>query len=107
MVEKSFQAAAHHGTVVSVNTRVTCDLTELHKKALSVHVVFMLLPLLLGSGRARHGKILEELAKAVDSGAVRPLIHSERFPISQVGEAHQLLESGNAIGKIVLQGFAR
>ncbi|MEC9036063.1 MAG: zinc-binding dehydrogenase [Verrucomicrobiota bacterium] len=34
-----------------------------------------------------------------------PLIHEEIFPFERIAEAHSLLESGKATGKIVLRGF--
>ena len=100
-----FEAAALNGTVASISTRCTCDLTPFHKKALSMHVTFMLLPMLTGSGRERHGQILTEMAAMVDAGTLMPLIHEQRFTFSEAAEAHALLESGSAVGKIVLSGF--
>ncbi len=97
-----FTAAALNGTVASISTRCTCDLTPFHQKALSMHVTFMLLPMLTGNGRARHGEILRELAELVDAGKVKPLVHAERFSFAEVGKAHALLQAGGALGKIVL-----
>jgi len=104
---RSFEAAALEGRVASVNTRTTCDLSILHQKALSLHVVFMVLPILhnQATGRTRHGEIMHSIAAKVDTGQLRPLIDKRRFPFEQVAAAHALLESGDAIGKIVLAGF--
>ena len=102
-VVNCFAAAANEGAVVSINTRCTVDLTPLHQKALSLHVVFMLIPMLFDRGRQRHGQILRDLTDLVESGKVRPLIHERQFSPSQVGEAHALLESGGAIGKIIVK----
>ena len=105
---RSFEAAALEGRVASVNTRTTCDLSILHQKALALHVVFMVIPILHNQpeGRARHGEILREIATKVEAGQLRPLIDERRFPFEEVGAAHTHLESGQAIGKIVLEGFA-
>lgn len=100
---KSFQAAALNGTVVSTSTSSTYDLSPLHAKGLSLHVVFMLIPMLYGLGRAHHGEILSELAKLVDAGKVRPLIDPKSFSFSDVTEAHRYLESGQAIAKVTLK----
>ena len=100
-----FQAAGLNGTVVSISTRCTCDLTPFHQKGLTMHVTFMIIPVLYNKGRERHGEILAELAQHVDAGKVRPLIHEERFSFPDVGKAHALLQDGSAIGKIVLTGF--
>lgn len=62
----------------------------------------MSIPLLTGVGRERHGEILREVAKLVDAGRLKPLIHQQRFPFEKVNEAHSLFEAKRHIGKIVL-----
>ena len=101
-LDNSFQAAKIGGSVVSIAARSTHDLTPVHIKSLSLHVVFMLLPILRDQGRERHGEILRELTKLVEIGKVRPLLHEEAFDFQEVGRAHEALESGNAIGKVAL-----
>lgn len=104
---RSLEAAALEGRVTSVNTRTTADLSLLHQKALSLHVVFMVIPILHNQpeGRARHGDILREITRRVENNEFKPLIHEQRFPFEEVGSAHALLEQGGATGKIVLTGF--
>jgi NADPH2:quinone reductase len=101
-LQKSFEAAALNGTVVSVSTRGEQDLGLMHAKALTLHVVFMLIPLLHGIDRAHHGEILTELSQLVDKGKINPLIDDQQFSIDDVASAHNHLESGAAIGKVVL-----
>jgi len=98
----SFEAAGLGGTVAAIAARGKADLTPLHMKALTLHAVFMLIPLLKGIGRDHHGKILSQLALLVDEGHVRPLLDEERFSFAEVGAAHRKLERGRAVGKIVL-----
>lgn len=98
----SFEAAQTHGQVVTTNARTTQDLSVLHAKALSFHAVFMLLPLLTGVGRDRHGRILRSAARLVDEGKLRPLIDAHSFTLATAADAHRLLESGKAQGKIVI-----
>ena len=104
---RSLEAAALEGRVTSVNTRTTADLSLMHQKALSLHVVFMVIPILHNQpgGKARHGEILREIARRVELEEFRPLIHEQRFAFEDVGHAHTLLEQGGATGKIVLNGF--
>jgi NADPH:quinone reductase len=104
-VARCFQAAAVSGTVVSISTRTTADLSPLHAKGLTLHVVFMIIPLLYNKGRERHGAILRELSALVESGKVKPLCDARRFTMADVAAAHAWLQSGKAIGKIVLSGF--
>ncbi len=98
----SFQAAAAGGKVICIAARGTHDLTMVHSKGLTLHVVFMLLPLLTGRGRAHHGEILRRIAGLVDAGRITPLLDPEKFPFSRVADAHRKLESGKAIGKIAM-----
>ena len=99
---QSVEAAAIHGTVISLVPNATLDLSSLLFQGLSLHTVFMYIPLLHGIGRAAHGRILTELAKLVDEGKVRPLIDEHTFALRDVAAAHQFLESGRALGKVVL-----
>ncbi|MBF0623458.1 MAG: zinc-binding dehydrogenase [Magnetococcales bacterium] len=101
-LDASFQAARVGGTVVTCVARSTHDLSPLHLKGLSLHVVFMLLPLLTGRDRKRHGTIMERAATLVDAGRLRPLIHPERFPLERVTAAHALVASGQALGKVLV-----
>lgn len=101
-LDKSFIATSISGSVVTTSARSTHDLTPMHNKALSLHVVFMLLPLLKNKDRENHGKILAEITKIVDEGKLKPLIDPHPFTLETVKEAHALLESGKAQGKVVL-----
>lgn len=99
---KSFEAAKVHGTVVSIATRSTHDLTLMNYKGLTLHVVYTMYPLVSGIGRAHYGEIMTAIAKIVDENKLRPLIDPTPFTFTDIGDAHQHLKSGNAIGKIVL-----
>lgn len=102
-LDSSFIAAALHGSVVTTAARSTHDLTPMHNKGLSLHVVFMLLPLLMNVHRKLHGKILTRLAdEVIDIGKLKPLIDPRHFTLDKINEAHALLESGKAQGKIVV-----
>jgi NADPH2:quinone reductase len=100
-LDRSFEAAALNGMVVSISTHSEHNLSLLHNKGLTLHVVFMLIPLLHNINRANHGAILQELARLVDEGKVCPLIDSQ-FSFVEVAQAHQRAESGLAIGKVIL-----
>ena len=106
-VLKSITATALNGQVVCVNTRCEVDLSQLHMRGLSMHVVFMLIPMFYDqpAGKAHHGEILRELARRVDAGEMRPLVHGERFDFADIGKAHALLESGGAVGKVIVSGW--
>ena len=101
-LDRSFQAAALHGKVVSIAARSTHDLTPLHSKALTFHVVFMLLHILNESHRQQQGETLKKITKIIEDGQLRPLIDSKVFTFDDVAEAHQYLDSNGAVGKVVL-----
>ncbi len=102
-LDRSFAAAKLKGTVVSISTNSTHDLSLMHRKSLTLHVVFMLIPMLHNLGREKHGQILTNLARLVDKGLVQPLIDPRSFSFDQVAAAHRYWETGNAIGKIILK----
>ena len=106
-IARSIEATGLNGQVVSVNTRCEVDLSPLHMRGLSLHVVFMLIPMFFdqAEGKAHHGEILRELAQHVEAGKMKPLVHEEVFGFADVGRAHALLENGGAVGKIVLRGW--
>ncbi len=104
-VARCFQAAAVSGQVVSISTRTTADLSPLHAKGLTLHVVFMIIPVLYNKGREHHGAILRELTTLVEAGKVKPLCDVRRFAFGDAGEAHAWLQGGKAVGKVVLSGF--
>jgi NADPH2:quinone reductase len=101
-LQNAFKAAALNGTVVSTLALSTQDLSLVHAKGLTLHVVFMLIPMLHGVGRTHHGEILSKLAQLVDEGKIRPLLDPKSFSFADVAEAHRYAESGQAIGKLTL-----
>ena len=103
-IERSFEAAAHYGEVISIESsgKESYALGPMHGKSLSLHFVLMLLPMLRNVDRPRHGEILRKVAELVDSGKLKPLVDPKQFTFNEVGAAHDHLESGKAIGKVVL-----
>ncbi|MGK7927865.1 MAG: zinc-dependent alcohol dehydrogenase family protein [Spirulina sp.] len=101
-LQNAFKAAKLNGTVVSIVSLSQQDLTLLHAKGLTLHLVYMLLPMLFGIDRASHGQILTKIARLVDEGRVRPLLDDQSFTFADIADAHTRIESGGAIGKVVL-----
>ena len=98
----SFEAAALNGQVASTVAMVDIDLTAAHFKGLSLHVVFMLIPMLYNHKRYVHGNILKDLAAIVDDGFLNPVVDEMIFKLEEAGAAHDRLASGKAIGKVVV-----
>lgn len=99
---RSVAAAKLNGHVVCIQGRGQFDGGALHARAVSWHLVFMLIPMLYGIEQDRHGRILTELAELVDAGKVKPLIDAKRFTFDQIGEAHAYAESGKQVGKVLV-----
>ncbi|MGG0848368.1 zinc-dependent alcohol dehydrogenase family protein [Peribacillus simplex] len=102
-LDRSFEAAAVHGTIIAIAARSTHDLSPVHSKGLSLHVTFMLLKILNKDLHKHYGEILKKVARVVEEGKLRPLLDSNIFTFDEVSKAHEYMESGNAIGKIVLK----
>ncbi|MBM1689149.1 zinc-dependent alcohol dehydrogenase family protein [Sulfitobacter geojensis] len=98
----SFEAAKLNAHIASTVALVELDLSPAHFKGLSLHIIFMLLPMLSGQGREKHGEILAKLADIVDAGAVKPLLDPQTFDLESVSSAYDRLASGKAIGKVVV-----
>ncbi len=99
----SFEAAALNGHVASTVSLCELDLSTAHFKGLSLHVVFMLIPMLHDHKRSEHAEILRKLAQIVESGALKPLLDETSFSLDQAGDAHARFESRQSIGKVVVE----
>lgn len=69
---ESFQTglklAAVNAQVATINARHQYDLSQAHAKALTIHAIFGLIPLLTGKGMAAHGAALQQLTDWFDAG---------------------------------------
>ncbi|WP_291968173.1 zinc-dependent alcohol dehydrogenase family protein [Maribacter sp.] len=99
----SIEAVALNGHISTTVSLCELDLTPLHFKGASLHVVFMLIPMLHNFKREEHGTILERLAKISNEGHLTPIVDENKFSLEEVGDAYAHLQSGKAIGKIVVE----
>lgn len=101
-MDRAFQATRVSGTVATIAARSTHDLSPLHGKNLTLHVVFIATPLLYGQDFDRHRDALEAMKSLTEQGYVRPLLDETIYRFEDVAQAHQRVESGQALGKVVL-----
>lgn len=101
-LDQSFHATKLEGDVVSTVTRSTHDLSIMHAKSLSLHVVFMLLPLITREGRTLYSQILGEVANLVDKDRLAILIDEKRFDYTEIADVHRYWASGDSLGKIAI-----
>jgi NADPH:quinone reductase len=102
-IAPSVEALAINGrcaTTVSIGAQP--DLSGLHTKNASLHVVFMLIPMLTGQGLERHGTIMERVSALADHGRIKPLLDDARFTLEEIEAAHERLTSSRATGKVVI-----
>lgn len=102
-LDASFQAVKSQGQVVTIAARSQHDLTPMHGKGASLHMVFMLTPLLTGEGREHFSSILSKLQRLVDQNKLKLLVDPAKFSFSQAAQAHEFLKSGKQLGKVLLR----
>lgn len=102
VLEQSAVATRLYGRLISCAAWEPHDLVPVLGRSLNLIGIFMLLPMLTGQGLAHHGDILREVAALVDAGKLTPLLDSVRFPLAETAAAHAHLDSGRALGKVVI-----
>lgn len=80
----------------------THALAPLSFRAATYSGVFTLLPLLTGEGKVHHGEIMREATRLAESGQLKPRVDARDFDLESVGDAHALVESRQAQGKVVI-----
>ena len=101
---QSLGAAATYGQVVTLlDPGNDVEWKEARNRNLGIHFTLMLTPMLqdLPEARKHQGDILNQCAKLIDAGKLKPLI-STTLPLSDAAKAHGLIEEGHVQGKIVL-----
>lgn len=99
----SMEAARLNGDIATTVSMVELDLTLAHIKGLSLHVVFMLIPMLHNHGREAHGDILNRVANIVEAGGLKPILTEQQFTLAETAAAHSYAESGQGMGKVVVR----
>lgn len=99
----SIEAATLNGNIATTSSMAELDLTIAHLKGLSLHVIFMLIPMIHNIGRENHAAILKTIASIVDAGRLKPVLTEQQFTLDQTAQAHEYAESGKGTGKVVIQ----
>ena len=102
VLDASFRAVRRFGHVVSSLGWGTHALAPLSFRAGTYSGVFTLLPLLTGTGRARHGEILREAAKLVEAGQLSVGLDPRRFTLETVLDAYAAIAHRTTAGKLVV-----
>lgn len=103
------EALAPQGHLALIDDPEPIDVRLMKRKSLSLHWELMFTRSLFHTADmdAQH-RLLNAIADLVDQGAIRSTVQAKLGPIcaANLRKAHQLLESGKSVGKIVLEGFA-
>jgi NADPH2:quinone reductase len=101
--KESIACTAHFGRMVTILDASNLDLSEARMRNLSIGFELMLTPQLrdLDSERDKQIVLLKKCADFIDAGKLK--IHvSHVLPLSETKKAHDLIEQGHTMGKIVL-----
>jgi NADPH2:quinone reductase len=102
-LDASFTAVRRFGHVVSCLGWGTHALAPLSFKEATYSGVFTLTPLLTGDGLGHLGEMLGEARRLAENGELKPLLDERRFDLRTVGDAYEVIRSGRARGKIVVE----
>lgn len=101
---------APQGRIGLIDDPAELDARLLKRKAASLHWEFMFTRSMFDTPDvgAQH-ELLTEVARLVDAGVLRTTLDSVRGEITAANlrDAHEFLESGRAVGKVVLAGRPR
>ena len=103
-LQKTFRAMAPYGRVATLMGTPGDDAeTTAYNMNLTIHNVMMLTPMWLGLGDRlrRQAELVREAVGWLAEKRLRVVI-DRVFPLAETAEAHRHLESGKAVGKIVL-----
>jgi zinc-binding alcohol dehydrogenase family protein len=96
------------GKLALIDDPATLDVVPLKRKSISVHWELMFTRPLFGTSDmiAQH-QLLNEVSALVDAGILRTTLglHLGTINAANLKQAHALIESGRAKGKVVLEGF--
>jgi NADPH2:quinone reductase len=102
-LDASFNAVRYYtGHVVSCLGWGEHKLAPLSFRGATYSGVFTLMPMLTGKGRKHHGEIMQEATKLAEAGKLAPLVDERRFTLATAQEAHDIIENGKSVGKLVV-----
>jgi NADPH2:quinone reductase len=99
---------APQGRFALIDDPQVLDVNPFKRKSVSTHWEFMFTRSMFETADiAEQGVLLNEVSRLVDEGALRTTIGDTYGVINaeNLKRAHQVIESGRAVGKIVLEGF--
>lgn len=102
------ESLAPQGKLGLIDDPPTLDAKKLKRKSLSLHWELMFTRPLFGTpDLVEQHRLLARVAQLVDAGTLKTTLgeHYGRIDAANLRRAHAMVESGRAMGKIVLEGF--
>jgi zinc-binding alcohol dehydrogenase family protein len=107
-LEQLVEALAPQGRLALIDDPKTLDVGKLKRKSISLHWEFMYTRSLFETpDMIEQHHLLNRVAELIDAGTLKTTFgeHFGTINATNLRRAHELLESGKAKGKIVLEGF--
>ena len=107
-LDQLVEALRPQGQLALIDDPKTLDVTKLKRKSLSLHWEFMYTRSMFETAdMIEQHNLLNRVAELIDAGTLKTTFgeHFGTINAENLRRAHELLESGKAKGKIVLEGF--
>lgn len=106
-VEAYAELIRPRGQIVAIDEPEGLDLLPLKAKSVTFHWELMFTRPLYGPDPIAQHDLLDRVAALVDAGTLRTTLTTELGPINAANlrEAHELVESGHMVGKVVVAGW--
>lgn len=88
-LDSSFQAVKYYGNIASCVGFGTHNLASISFRGASFHGIFVLLPLLKGSGRNHHGEILNKITTMIEKEELKPILDPRIFKFDDALSAYE------------------
>jgi zinc-binding alcohol dehydrogenase family protein len=107
-LDQLVEALAPQGKLALIDDPKALDVTKLKRKSISLHWEFMYTRSMFATDdMIEQHNLLNRVAELIDAGVLKTTFgeHFGTINATNLRRAHELLESGKAKGKIVLEGF--
>ena len=102
ILDDSLVAVKPYGHVLSCYAFAEHNLAPGSLRCATLSGVYVLYPMISGTGRSHHGDILREATRLVEEGKVKPLLDEREYNFSDALNAHHDQESARITGKLVI-----
>lgn len=102
VLKDSLGMSKYYGHITSCAAFSEQNLAASSLRCVTLSGVFVLLPMLTGLDRARHGAILAQATQLIEQNKIRPVVDARSFSMEQAIEAQNAVKDGSASIKVVV-----